>query len=233
MIVSHTLGEKSHRDILTNVFFVCYRFFGGLGGGGEGNSLGAGLLGLGAGVGGTLLVQNLIGGQQRYPCRYRREDQPQVSGRFLNLGGGGGGCGGYPGRFQGGGFGGGYPGGYPGAYPQGGGFGGGYPGAYPQGGGFGGGYPGAYPQGGGFGGGYPGAYPQGGGFGGGYPGVYPQGGGFGGGYPGAYPGAYPQGPYGGGYNGFRSADQGLGQTRSALGGEEVQPQGEAEAISAK
>ena len=201
MIVSHTLDEKSHHDISTNVFFVCYRFFGGLGGGGEGNSLGAGLLGLGAGVGGTLLVQNLIGGQQRYPCRYRREDQPQVSGRFLNLGGGGGGCGGYPGRFQGGGF--------------------------------GGGYPGAYPQGGGFGGGYPGAYPQGGGFGGGYPGVYPQGGGFGGGYPGAYPGAYPQGPYGGGYNGFRSADQGLGQTRSALGGEEVQPQGEAEAISAK
>ena len=178
---------------------VYYRFFGGLGGfggdGGEGNSLGAGLLGLGAGVGGTLLVQNLIGGQNRYPCRRRRDDEPQVSGRFLNLGGGGGGCGGgYPGRFQGGGFGGGYPGAYPGAYPQGGGFGGGYPGAYPQGGGFGGGYPGAYP------------------------------------------GAYPQGPYGGGYNGFRSADQGPGQTRSALGGgEEIQPQpqGDAEAISAK
>jgi len=185
-------------------------------GGGEGSTLGAGLLGFGLGVGGTLLAQNFIGAQQRYPCRYRRDDGPEPSARFLPLGGG-----------LGGGFGGGgyrpCPGPYPGAYP--GGFGGGYPvGGYP--GGFNGGYPGpvgGYPVGpvGGYPvgpvGGYPvgpvGGYPVGpvGGYPvGGYPGGYPVGPA----YPGAYPGAYAPS------FGFRSAPaEGSESTGRLLGGE--------------
>lgn len=70
-------------------------------------------MGFGLGIGGTLLAENLIGAQ-RNPCRYRREDTPQPSTRFISLGGGGH----RPCREPyPGGFGGGYPGAYPAPYP--------------------------------------------------------------------------------------------------------------------